>query len=313
MLLGLMDRRLRYHDDVVAQPGPVRMLGMLPYVDESAADEEGSEQLLWGVNHIRTLLQIGIDQDQAKIIAITSALSGTGKTSMTLALGSSFASTRKRVLLIDFDLCGMGLTRRLDAVVQKRLGNLAIEKQLVDEEQLQQALEHAEVEGCLLGDSLVALGFADRSMIDQLVEEQAESRRGLPNVLHGEPLAECTTPTDVPGLSILPVGRLSSQQSGKVGSDAIRQVFAQAREQYDVVVVDTGPVPGTVETSFIASTADRVVMMVARGEQRADYERAVGHLVSLDANLAGVVFNRASPVDVRTSTYSRSAQSKVPA
>ena len=48
------------------------------------------------------------------MIAVTSASPGDGKTSLTLALGLSYAACGARTLLIDCDLVGAGLTARLD-------------------------------------------------------------------------------------------------------------------------------------------------------------------------------------------------------
>ena len=48
-----------------------------------------------------------------RAFSVTSASSGDGKTSLTLALGLSFAASGSRTLLIDSDLVGAGLTARL--------------------------------------------------------------------------------------------------------------------------------------------------------------------------------------------------------
>jgi len=44
-------------------------------------------------------------------------------------------------------------------------------------------------------------------------------------------------------------------------------VLEQARKRFDVILVDTGPVPGSIESSVAASQVDGVVLCVSRGQQ----------------------------------------------
>ena len=60
------------------------------------------------------------------------------------------------------------------------------------------------------------------------------------------------------------------------------------------MLIDTGPVPGSLEASVVASQVDEVILTVARGEQRALAERSATHLSALGARVAGIVFNRGS-------------------
>ena len=314
LLAGWLDRRVRYGDDIAQSlkggPGPIRMLGTLPRLDDDGDEADRSEQMVWGVQHVRTLLQLEMENEpDGNLIAVTSAAPASGKTSLTLALGSSFASTRQKTLIIDFDLVGMGLTKRLDAVVQDQLGDLALSAGLLNRTEVDRAQDHARRSGQKLGAAMTELKLLERRQLDDLLNVQRTARRGLPEVLDGRPLDECVTPTGVPDLAVLPVGLKSDEQSGRVGTDTVRRIFAEARAAYDVVLVDTGPIPGTVETSVLASHADHVVVVVARGEPQSGYERAIGHLISIGANVAGVVFNRAEAGDLKTSRFSRSRQS----
>ena len=310
LLAGLLDRRARYGDDVETRLGPIRMLGMLPTLGEEGAEDSADDQaqMVWGVQHVRTLLQLEMDTEpRGTLTAVTSAMSGSGKTSLTLALGNSFASTQQRTLVIDFDLVGMGLTRRLDAVVQQQLGDLGGARGRVSRDDADRGRKKAAENGRTLGKSVDALDVVDRDPADVPPLVSRTRRHGLSDVLDGHPLAECVVETGVPNLSILPAGIRSGAQAGKISSEWVRKLFAQARQTYDVVLVDTGPIPGTVETSVLASHADRVVLMVARGEPHADYERAIDHLVSIGAKVGGVVFNRAEADDLEAAQYSRSA------
>src|SRR6202041_3456826 len=63
---------------------------------------------------IRTIFKISQNNDEPQILAVTSAAPGDGKTSLTLALGLSYAACGTRTLLIDCDLVGAGLTSRMN-------------------------------------------------------------------------------------------------------------------------------------------------------------------------------------------------------
>jgi Mrp family chromosome partitioning ATPase len=94
---------------------------------------------------------------------------------------------------------------------------------------------------------------------------------------------------------------------------ALRSVIKQARELYDTVLIDTGPVPGSLEASAVAAAADAVVLVVSRGEQRPLAEKSIRHLHDIGASVAGLVFNRAEQRDMdltattgRLGSYERS-------
>ena len=71
-----------------------------------------------------------------------------------------------------------------------------------------------------------------------------------------------------------------------------------------MILVDTGPVPGSIEASMVAAEADEVILVVSRGEHRQPVQHSVDYLHSIGARLAGVVFNRARPHDMQRSGYS---------
>jgi Mrp family chromosome partitioning ATPase len=89
-------------------------------------------------------------------------------------------------------------------------------------------------------------------------------------------------------------------------------LIAEARKQYDTILIDTGPILGSIEASPVAVAADGVIVCVACGQQRQLVERALQHLQVIGARLAGVVFNRAQSHDFQQSV-SRNLIQSVPA
>src|SRR5258706_6276653 len=81
------------------------------------------------------------------------------------------------------------------------------------------------------------------------------------------------------------------------------------REHFDIIVIDAGPVLGSLEASVAATEADGVIMAVARGQQQPLVERAIRHLRVIGANIFGIVFNRAEQRDFQRSVSSASIRS----
>ena len=115
MLYGMRDSRFRYSDETTeADLAGVALLGILPNLPDRLSDPQQAGIAAHCVHQIRTMLQISRSNDEPQVLAITSASTGDGKTSLTLALGLSYAACGARTLLIDCDLLAAGLTHRLN-------------------------------------------------------------------------------------------------------------------------------------------------------------------------------------------------------
>lgn len=244
LMLGLMDTRFRYSDDAAGNAmSGIPLLGILPNLPDRLSDPAQASIAAHCVHQIRTMLQLNAMREGSTVFSITSASSGDGKTSLSLALGLSFAASGSRTLLIDADLVGGGLT--------SRLGNAA------------------------------PLGIVD--------------------ALAGVKMDDCVQATDVADLSILPIGSAQAHHAGGFSPPAVRKLLGEARKRYEVIIIDTGPVMGSIEATPICASVDGVVLTVARGQSRPLVERAIQHLTSIGARVAGVVFNRAQHKDFEQS------------
>lgn len=306
IVIGLFDRRLHSSTDVQLTMRGLRLLGILPYLPDDFDDPERATITGYCVHHIRAMLQLGSYGDQSETFAVTSPASGTGKTSLTLALGLSFAGAGSRTLLIDSDLAGGGLSRRLEAIIRRRIGQVLIRRGLLNESQLDEALRISQVTGKRLGESVVSLGFVTERQLEQALSLQDQAKVGLLDALDGEPIDDCIIPTEVDNLSILPVGGAKADDMSRVSPHDLQRILAEARQRYEVVLIDTGPVPGSVESAMVCAGADKVVMVVSRGESRTDAEHAIQFMHSVGSNVLGLVFNRADEPDFARSVYSSS-------
>jgi Mrp family chromosome partitioning ATPase/uncharacterized protein involved in exopolysaccharide biosynthesis len=131
--------------------------------------------------------------------------------------------------------------------------------------------------------------------------ESAQPNAGLLDVMEGMPLGDCLTQTEEPNLSVLPLGGAGPQHVSRLSPDLLRRIIREARGRYDTVLIDTGPVMGSIEAAMVASEVDAVLMAVSRGEQRSLTEQAMDLVLSTGARLGGIIFNRAASVDVMMS------------
>jgi capsular exopolysaccharide synthesis family protein len=256
LLIGLLDTRYRYSDDATATDMQgVTLLGILPNLPDRLSDPEQAAIAAHCVHQIRTMLQINggtaVDGGDRRVFAMTSASPGDGKTSLTLALGLSYAACGTRTLLIDCDLVGAGLSTRMNV--------------------------HA-AEGVL---------------------EAIANRR----------LLEYIRTTDIADVAILPVGSAHGYHASTLSPTALRRLIEEAKKNFDVILIDTGPILGSIEASLVCAAADGVVLAVSRGQSRPLVDKALNHLNGIGARLAGVVFNRAQANDFERSISGMSMRS----
>jgi uncharacterized protein involved in exopolysaccharide biosynthesis len=99
-LLGLLDRRARFADELARVRDDVDLIGVLPDVDELDAD--GARHATVAINQVRNLLDLGVETHP--VIAITSCARGEGRTSLAYALAASFAAAGRWTLILDGDV-----------------------------------------------------------------------------------------------------------------------------------------------------------------------------------------------------------------
>lgn len=105
-IIGLDFRRRRVGDPTDVSIGlQLRVLGIVPLVKRSRRKNlEQSERFAEAVDGISAELLCGTIGSEHRIVMISSALAGEGKTTLAANLASSLANAGQRVLLVDFDL-----------------------------------------------------------------------------------------------------------------------------------------------------------------------------------------------------------------
>jgi len=304
LLIGLLNRRVRGFLDLGFATEPKDLLGLLPQMPAGLEDPVQAAAANYCVNHIRTRLQLWYGDLPQLVLAVTGATAGVGKTSVTLALGMSFAAARSRTLLIDFDLQGGDLSARVGTTRRPKLGRVLLHAGAIRPAQLNEALRTASSLGLRLGETLVTLGYLREADVTAALDSQAKQAVGVLDALEDESLTDYVVDGGMPNLHVLPLGNATLDDGGRISPLSIQRLIDVARTQYDVILIDTGPMPGSAEGSAAAAVADGVVLTVSRGEDRTRLRECLGHLRTVRAHLAGVVFNRATAKDIANMHFS---------
>jgi Mrp family chromosome partitioning ATPase/uncharacterized protein involved in exopolysaccharide biosynthesis len=98
-------------------------------------------------------------------------------------------------------------------------------------------------------------------------------------------------------LWVIPAGKAASLRPEELSSALVRPLLERARREFDTVIIDTGPVMGSLEAAVASSLSDQVVMAVARGQSSTLVKEAIQRVRVIGGHCAGIVFNRAQPKD----------------
>lgn len=132
---------------------------------------------------------------------------------------------------------------------------------------------------------------------------------GVLEAMTNRSLLEYIRQTDIADLAMLPVGSAQAHHAGLFSPAALRRLVTEAKKHFEVVLIDTGPILGSIEATPVCAAADAVILTVSRGQQRPIVEKALQHLLSIGARFAGVVFNRAQTRDFERSISGMSLRS----
>ncbi len=346
LLTGLIGRGFRGLVDTAGEIAPVKLLGVLPKLPLQPLDVQATIMAAECVHNVRSMLQIGLGQE-GKVLCVSGPAQGSGKTSFAVALGLSFSSSGSRVLLVDCDLIGGGLTHRLAEVLPQpaRDGERVLAApqdtpvaRAPESEDLSQRWAAARedspaarpaphappLEGGAASeaDEAKAAEAADRlfeAILRQPVPALDGSRPGPSgtNGSNGHRDHEAAQPApavdpEPPLPSRPPLGEMFllpaeavTDHGTLLAPAALERVICQARTEFDVVIVDTGPLMGSHATAVAAAAADGVVLVVSEGDDRLMTRRIIERMAHLPSRLLGAVFNRGS-IDEVLDVYSAS-------
>jgi receptor protein-tyrosine kinase len=118
---------------------------------------------------------------------------------------------------------------------------------------------------------------------------------GLTSVLVGKAtLDEVIQTWGDPALSVLASGPVPPNPSKLVGSQHMREVLAELRERYDMVLIDAPPVLPVVDAVVLAAASDGALLVVRHGKTSRDQlGKAAAALRRAEVDVLGTVLNMA--------------------
>jgi capsular exopolysaccharide synthesis family protein len=125
---------------------------------------------------------------------------------------------------------------------------------------------------------------------------------GLTDVIVGSTsLDRAVRETQVPNLFVLPSGQFPPNPSELLGSPAMRQTLATAKEAFDVVLFDSPPLLAVTDAAVLSTLVDGTILVVRTASTARDaVHRALGQLRAVHGRILGAVLN---DVDTRGGSY----------
>jgi capsular exopolysaccharide synthesis family protein len=158
-------RRIRSSEEVAAGLG-IRVLGAVPELG-ARGDAVGGAGALESIDAIRTLLLHDDSVEAARVVMVTSAAAGEGKTTLASSLADSLARGGHRTLLIDCDLRSPAAHQMFELPMQPGFSEV-----LLGEIDLADAIQPTPVPGL----SVITAGQWDREVLRALARD---GTRGL--------------------------------------------------------------------------------------------------------------------------------------
>ncbi len=95
----------------------------------------------------------------------------------------------------------------------------------------------------------------------------------------------------VPLLSALPVGNDMRLGAEALRGSDLRTLLDSIAGDFDVIIIDTGPMLGSLESTPVVSVADGVVLSLRRGRSRSRLEDCLKRLESVGTSCLGMILN----------------------
>lgn len=122
--------------------------------------------------------------------------------------------------------------------------------------------------------------------------------KGLSNLLIDQNIIDCAEyikKTSIPNLYVIPRGTVPPNPSELLNSTNTKKIITFLKQNFDRIIFDGVPINGLPDSLIMASLVDRVVIVTSVGYTKIDeLNETKKALEKIDANIAGIVVNRAS-------------------
>jgi capsular exopolysaccharide synthesis family protein len=119
------------------------------------------------------------------------------------------------------------------------------------------------------------------------------NEEGLSNVLIGNiPLKEAIAKTDISTLDVLPSGPIPFNSSELIRSYEMNYLLDQAKDNYDMILIDAPPVLPVTDAKVLANLCDGVLLVMKCGKTNTTKAIEAKKVLELaGANILGVILN----------------------
>ena len=108
-----------------------------------------------------------------------------------------------------------------------------------------------------------------------------------------EPLSAYIETTQVENLTLLPVGRFVGSAAELLSSNRLPAIIAEARSEYEMVVIDGPPVLGLTDAPLLGAAAEATALVVeSRQSRTGNVVEMVRRLLESGSNIAGVILTK---------------------
>ena len=117
--------------------------------------------------------------------------------------------------------------------------------------------------------------------------------KGITTLLaqHGE-LKDYVNSVGINNLDVLKSGPIPPNPSELLGSNAMKNFIQKAKENYDIILLDSAPVGSITDAAVLSAISDGVIFVVNSGKVDCEIvKRAKESLENVKANMLGVVLN----------------------
>ena len=123
----------------------------------------------------------------------------------------------------------------------------------------------------------------------------SEKKDGLANLLtNRDPLlSHVVKPESADGVWLLPCGPLPPNPAELLSSPRLQSLLAEARSQFDMILIDSPPILGLADTPLLSAMADGTLMVIEAGKTRTRAaSEALGRMRQAGANVVGALLTR---------------------
>jgi succinoglycan biosynthesis transport protein ExoP len=276
-LAEALDKRVRSEQEIEETLG-VPLLGRVPRPTRRLQRENRLVMLdePMGIHaqtfrRLRTSLEFVNFERRARMIMVTSALPGEGKSTTAANLAVALARAGRRVVLVDLDLRRPFLQSFFDIGSGGGFTDVVVKRT-----RLSQAIRS------------IALPGAGRLTADPSSNGHPSAPSQRAN--NGPANAECI-------LNVLPAGTIPPAADEFLESDSVSAVLEDLSEQFDVVLLDSAPLLAVGDVMALSAKVDAIVVVTRLGIHRRQLEELARQLRNCRAPILGFVLTGVSHGD----------------